>query len=143
MTAITLTGTATFTSWDEEPGWDSGAPVPRLAQAAVAFRFAGDLDGTSASRSVMHYAGEEQGVTVGLERLDARTADGGEGTVVLRSEGAFDAAGVTVAWTVVPGTGTGAFAGLGGTGGFTAGPHVKEWAWRLDLAPAGQDGGHG
>ena len=143
MTATTFTGIATFTSWDEEPGWDSGAPVPRLAQAAVAFRFAGDLDGTSASRSVMHYAGEEQGVTVGLERLDARTAEGGEGTVVLRSEGTFDAEGVTVAWTVVPGTGSGAFAGLGGTGGFTAGPHVEEWTWRLDLAPAGQDGGHG
>ena len=143
MTATTFTGTATFTSWDEEPGWDSGAPVPRLAQAVVAFRFAGDLDGTSTSRSVMHYAGEDRGVTVGLERLDVRTAAGDEGSVVLRSEGMFDAEGVTVAWTVVPGTGTGEFAGLGGTGGFTAGPHVKEWAWRLDLAPAGQDGGHG
>jgi Protein of unknown function (DUF3224) len=143
MTATTFTGTATFTSWDEEPGWDSGAPVPRLAQAVVAFRFAGDLDGTSTSRSVMHYAGEDRGVTVGLERLDVRTAAGDEGSVVLRSEGVFDAEGVTVAWTVVPGTGSGEFAGLGGTGGFTAGPHVKEWAWRLDLAPAGQDGGHG
>ena len=66
------------------------------------------------------------------------------GTATFTSwEGMFDAEGVTVAWTVVRGTGTGELAGLGGTGGFTAGPHVKEWAWRLDLAPAGQDGGHG
>jgi hypothetical protein len=59
----------------------------------------------------------------------------GAGTswVVLRYEGTFGADGVTIAWTVVPGSGTGALAGVTG-GGYTAGPHAKEWTWRLGAA---------
>jgi len=53
--------------------------------------------------------------------------------VVPRSEGTFGADGVTIAWTAVPGSGTGALAGVTG-GGYTAGPHAKEGTWRLGAA---------
>jgi hypothetical protein len=132
MTTITqLTGTATFTSWDEEPGWDSGAPTPRLAHAMVTFVFSGDIEGTSSSQSVMHYADDASGVTVGIERLDGHV-DGRPAGLVLRHEGTFDADGVVVRWSVVSGSGTGALAGFAGGGGFTATAHSKEWTWRLD-----------
>ncbi|HET6953426.1 MAG TPA: DUF3224 domain-containing protein [Acidimicrobiales bacterium] len=142
-TATSFTGTATFTTWDEDPGWDTGAPVPRLAHAVVAFAFDGDLQGTSACQFVLHYTEEASGAVVGLERLDVRTALGEPGTVALRSEGTFGTAGVTVAWTTVPGSGTGALAGLALTGGFTAGEHAKEWTWWLGTAGTGDDGAPG
>ena len=132
MTTITqLTGTATFTSWDEQPGWDSGAPVPRLAHTTVEFVFAGDIEATSTAQSVMHYTDDASGVSVGIERVEGLVA-GQPGTLALRHEGTFDTAGVAIRWTVVPGSGTGALAGFAGTGGFTAPAHTKQWTWRLD-----------
>ena len=62
-----LTGTATFTSWDEVPGYDSGAPVPRVARATVVFRYEGDIEGTSTCEYAMYYATGTQGSGVGIE----------------------------------------------------------------------------
>ena len=125
-----LTGSATFTSWDEEPGYDAGAPVPRVARAAVVFQLEGDIVGTSTCHYAMYYAGENEGVGLGIELLEA-TVDGEEGTVALRNEAAF-AGAVDVTWTVVPGSGTGAFKGFEGSGGYRAEAHSTTWNWRLD-----------
>lgn len=38
MTTI-ASATATFTTWDEDPSWEGDPPLPRLAQATVAFRY--------------------------------------------------------------------------------------------------------
>lgn len=127
-----LTGTTSFTSWDEEPGFDSGAPVPRLARATVEFRYEGELVGTSTCHLAMHYAAEHEGTAVGYERLEVRTGDGEEGTIVLRSACQFDGEGVDTTWTVVPGSGTGALAGFEGSGGYHAPPQSTSWSWRLD-----------
>lgn len=127
-----LTGKASFTSWDEEPGFDSGAPVPRLARATVEFRYEGELVGTSTCHLAMHYAAEHEGTAVGYERLEVRTGDGEEGTIVLRSACQFDGEGVDTTWTVVPGSGTGALAGFEGSGGYHAPPQSTSWTWRLD-----------
>lgn len=127
-----LTGKASFTSWDEEPGFDSGAPVPRLARATVEFRYEGELAGTSTCHLAMHYAAEHEGTAVGYERLEVRTGDGEEGTIVLRSACQFDGEGVDTTWTVVPGSGTGALAGFEGSGGYHAPPQSTSWTWRLD-----------
>lgn len=125
-----LTGTATFTSWDEEPGWDSGAPTPRLAHATVAFTYHGDIEATSTCQYVLHYTGDDRGVTAGLERVEGRVR-GESATVALRHEGTFGPDGVDMRWSVVPGSGTGALAGLVGRGGFRAPAHATEWTWRL------------
>jgi hypothetical protein len=82
---------------------------------------------------VLHYTDDAGGVAVGIERLDVRLGEGGpEGAAALRHETRFGAGGVDVAWSVVPGSGTGALAGLTGTGGFSAPPEGKEWTWRLE-----------
>ena len=127
-----LTGKASFTSWDEEPGYDSGAPCPPAGPATVEFRYEGDLVGTSTCHLAMHYAAEHEGTAVGFERLEVRTGDGEEGTIVLRSEREFDGEGVDTTWTVVPGSGTGALAGFEGSGGYHAPPQSTSWTWRLD-----------
>ena len=132
MTTTQLTGKASFTSWDEEPGYDSGAPIPRLARARVEFQYEGDLVGTSACHLAMHYAGEHDGTAVGFERLEVRTGTGEEGTIVLRSECEFHGEGVDTTWTVVPGSGTGALAGFEGSGGFHAPAQSTSWTWQLN-----------
>lgn len=125
-----LTGSATFTSWDEEPGYDTGAPVPRVARASVVFRLEGDIVGTSTCHYAMYYASETEGVGLGIELLEA-TVDGEDGTVALRNEAAF-AGAVDVTWTVVAGSGTGAFKGFEGSGGYRAEANSTTWNWRLD-----------
>jgi hypothetical protein len=127
-----LTGRASFTSWEEEPGFDSGASVPRLARATVEFQYEGDLVGTSTCQLAMHYAGEHEGTAVGYERLEVRTDAGEGGTIVLRTACEFHGEGVDTTWTAVPGSGTGALAGFEGSGGFHAPPRSTSWTWRLD-----------
>lgn len=126
-----LTGTATFTAWDEEPGWGSGAPVPRLATATVAFSFSGDIEATSDCRYILHYTGDHAGASTGIERVEGRVR-GEPATVALRSEGSFDPDGVEIRWSVVPGSGTGALAGARGRGGFRAPAGAREWDWWIE-----------
>lgn len=132
MSIIThLGGTATVSSWAEEPDWDSGAPTPRLAHATAVFEYRGDLEATSTCQSVMYYADGTTGVTVGLERVAGRLR-GDDASVVLQHAGTFGPDGVEIRWSVVPGSGTGALAGFVGAGGYAAAAHTKEWTWHLD-----------
>jgi hypothetical protein len=126
-----LSCTATFTSWAEEPRWDSGAPTPRLAHATVVFEYRGDLEATSTCQSVLYYADGTTGVTVGLERV-AGWLRGEDASVVLQHAGTFGPDGVEIHWSVVPGSGAGALAGFWGAGGYAAAAHTKEWTWHLD-----------
>lgn len=123
-----LTSTATFTSWDETPGFDEGAPLPRLATADVAFAYDGELTGSSACHYVLHYGADGTGTAVGFETITG-TRDGAEGTLTLRHECRFGSEGVTTDLTVV--SGTGALDGITGTGSFQVAEGVSEWAWRM------------
>src|SRR5262245_50100536 len=119
MSDDTLTGTATFTSWVEEPVPGPEAPAPRLAHAVVAFAYQGDIEGPSECHYVLHYAGPDTGTVVGLERIAAAG-----GVRVLRHEGTFGPDGVDIRFTDE----------AGATGGFHAGPEAKEWPWSLGAA---------
>lgn len=123
-----LTSTATFTSWDETPGFDEGAPLPRLATAEVAFAYDGQVTGTSECHYVLRYGADGTGTAVGFETLTG-TRDGAEGTLTLRHECRFTSDGVTTDLAVV--TGTGAFEGVTGAGTFQVGHGGKEWDWRV------------
>lgn len=123
-----ITSTATFTSWDESPGFDDGAPLPRLATAEVAFAYDGDLTGTSECHYVLRYRADGTGTAVGFETITG-TRDGDQGTLTLRHECRFEADGVTTDLSVVDGTG--AFASVSGTGTFQVGHGGKEWDWRV------------
>lgn len=121
-----MTSTATFTSWDETPGFDDGAPLPRLATAEVAFAYDGEVTGTSECRYVLHYGADGTGTAVGFETITG-SRDGAEGTLTLRHECRFASDGVTTDLLVV--AGTGAFEGVTGTGTFQVGHGGKEWSW--------------
>jgi hypothetical protein len=127
----TATGTATFTTWDEDPPYGEGAPLPRVASATVAFRYEGDLSGASTSRSVLSYGPDGAGTAVGFEEFRGRLGDV-EGTFVLRHEDVFGPEGVTTRWEVVPGSGTGGLAGYTGSGGYQVGHGSSTWTWVLD-----------
>ncbi|QYG95440.1 DUF3224 domain-containing protein [Iamia sp. SCSIO 61187] len=125
-----LTATSTFTSWDEEPGWGDDAPVPRLAHAKVVFAYTGDLEATSEAHFALYYRADGTGTSQGFEIVTG-TRDGAEGTFVLHHVDDFDADGVRSTHTVVEGSGTGAFAGLTGSGSYQLGHGTKEWEWSL------------
>jgi hypothetical protein len=125
-----LTATSTFTSWDEEPGWGDDAPLPRVAHAQVIFTYTGDIEATSDARLVLHYAADGTGKAHGFE-LVTGTRDGEEGTFVVRHEDDFGAGGVSSRYSVVEGSGTGAFAGLSGSGSYELGHGTKEWEWSI------------
>jgi hypothetical protein len=127
----TARGTATFTSWVEDPPYDGDAGLPRLASATVAFEYQGDLVATSTGRYVLSYGPDGAGVGVGYEELTG-SLGGAEGTMVLRHEDVFDERGVVTRWTIVEGSGTGAFAGYTGEGGFEAPHGSASWDWALD-----------
>lgn len=123
-----LTSTASFSSWDESPGFDGDAPVPRLATAEVAFSYDGSLSGTSECHYVLHYGADGTGTAVGFETI-AGTVDGAEGTLTVRHECRFGTDGVTAELQAVEGTG--ALDGVTGQGTYQVGHGATEWAWAL------------
>lgn len=125
-----LEATCTFTAWDEDPGFGPDAPLPRLAHATVAFAYTGGFEATSEARFAMHYRADGTGTSQGFE-LVAGTRDGEEGTFVVHHDDVFGPDGVDSTWSVVEGTGTGAFAGLTGSGSAHLGEGTKEWGWAL------------
>lgn len=134
QTKLQLRGTATFTSWQEDPPYDGDAPLPRLAHARVAFAWEGDLTGTSTCEYAMRYGADGDGDSIGYEQVTA-TVDGRPATVVLRHQCRFAADAVETTWSIVGGTGTGALAGATGHGGFRAVHGEPRWSWTLDLEP--------
>jgi hypothetical protein len=105
-------------SWDEHVvSGEEG--TPRFAHAHAVMTYSGLIEGESASDSLLYYAGEgyDGGGTTspGLERIDGSVA-GRKGSFVIRHEVGFDTQGVRGTWTVVPGSGTGELAGIGGSG---------------------------
>jgi hypothetical protein len=129
-TSTPLTATSGFTSWDEEPGFGDDAPLPRLAHARVVFTYAGDLEATSEAHFALWYRADGTGTSQGLEVVTG-TRDGEEGTFVVHHVDDFDAEGVRATCTIVEGSGTGAFAGLSGSGSYALGHGTTEWEWTI------------
>jgi hypothetical protein len=123
---MTTHAAAKFTvqTWDEKT-WDgrnwkevAGA---KLTHAAVTKTYQGDIIGQGTSHSLTTYDSQGSAHYVGLEHITGQLA-GRAGSFVLQVSGSYDAVtGLAEAgWSVVPGSGTEALAGLSGTGGFVA-----------------------
>ncbi|MFD5144827.1 DUF3224 domain-containing protein [Streptomyces sp. NPDC058401] len=107
----------TFKDWEEHPVTPEGV-FPRLARATVTNAFTGALTAPATTCAyTVAYTGETAGTFSGME-LVTGTVDGREGSFVLEERGTFDATGTDCRFTVVPGSGTGGLAGLGGSGSF-------------------------
>ena len=118
-----------FTRWEEasysEP--DGGL---KLTEARVSNEFQGDIVGASDLVYVMSYLTEETGTFVGYEQVTGRLSDR-DGTFVLRHDGTFADGSVRSALNVVPGSGTGALAGLTGEGEYVATHGQKQSPYTL------------
>jgi hypothetical protein len=112
--------------------WDEGAGVP-LGQARLTKTFTGALAGKGLVEMLSVANAEGPRSYVALERVTG-TLDGREGSFVFKHVGDVTGAGPTLELTVVPGTGTGALAGLTGRGRIdidAAGKHTLIFEYQI------------
>jgi Protein of unknown function (DUF3224) len=125
-------------TWDEKT-WDgrnwkevAGA---KLTQAAVTKTYQGDIEGEGTSHTLTTYDARGSAHYVGLEQVIGKIG-ARAGSFVLQVYGSYDVvSGLAKAeWSVVPGSGTEALAGLKGDGGFVAEHGNSEVKATLDYA---------
>ena len=103
-----------------------------LSRYMLAKTFSGGMSGSGVGQMLAGGPSDEVGAYVALERF-VGTLDGRDGAFLLAHRGDMNAQGYTVSITVVPGSGTGALAGI--TGEFaltiTGGEHRYDLSYRL------------
>jgi hypothetical protein len=111
-------GTFTVKSWDENT-YSELEGNGKLTRATVAFAFEGDLSAEAGWDAVMCYRPDGTAVFSGFQHTTG-TLGGQEGSFVLRADGEFVDGEARSTWQVVEGSGTGALAGLSGSGSAVA-----------------------
>ena len=102
MSRSTVEATFEVTSWDEQP-FDESVGVSKLTKASVQKSYSGDVEGTSATESLMAYHADGSASFVGLERVKGKI-NGRSGTLVLQHVGEFRDGAAKASITVVGGT---------------------------------------
>ena len=115
-------------SWDENKTVD--ADTGGTAFAKVEQSLAGDIEGEGLAQWLMCYRPDKTADFVGLQRIAGKVGDR-EGSFVLTSNGTFDGKVAAGDMVVVEGSGDGDFAGISGSGSFSA-PHGTEASVELD-----------
>lgn len=116
-------------------GWEEDAleeQPTRVTRARIAHSWEGDGEGDAVSHNLMHYGPDGTATIVGLMRFTGRIGER-TGTFVAHGVGAYDGAQVQTDLTLTPGSGTGDFEGISGTGTFAA-PTGPEGTWSLELS---------
>jgi hypothetical protein len=108
------TGTFEIKSWDEAPYLQLDGER-KLTRASVVQLAGGDLQGEVSAEILMFYRADGTASYTGLTHVTGRLGER-EGSFALRSTGEFDGTTARSTLEVVPGSGTGALAGLRGTG---------------------------
>ena len=130
----TAEGQFEFTRW-EESAYSEPDSAPKLTEARISNDFHGDIEGSSDLVYVMTYISDDMGTFVGYEQVRGRLSDR-DGTFVLRHDGTFADGSVRAALRVIPGSGTGALAGISGEGEYVATHGQKKspysLRWRID-----------
>jgi len=125
------TGEFEVTSWKEDTyqELDSGG---KLTRASVGGALTGDLAGRTSIEWLMCYQKSGSARYVGLQHVEG-SLNGRRGTFMIESIGDFDGGKATGTWSVVPGSGTEALAGLRGSGRFEA-PLGSKASFTLEYA---------
>jgi hypothetical protein len=105
-------------SWDEKP-WPSLEGAGKITRAVVTKVYKGDITGEASSETLMCYRPDGTAVFLGFERI-VGAVGGTSGSFVLEATGRYENGAATCECRVVPGSGTGALAGLSGTGRYVA-----------------------
>src|SRR3712207_146555 len=87
----------------------------RVTHAWGAQAFDGGIVGGGSVDWLMCYRADKTAELVGVQRIDG-TIDGRRGSFVLTSSGSHDGSTSSGSWSIVAGSGTGALAGIRGTG---------------------------
>ncbi|TCO65176.1 uncharacterized protein DUF3224 [Actinocrispum wychmicini] len=113
---VTMTNKFEAANWDEH-NYVETEDGGKLALVKVNYKYGGQIEGETESRSLLTYLADGSGTFVGTE-LFTGTIEGKKGTVVFQHAGTFDAEHIVDNWTLAPGTGTGELEGATGTGSF-------------------------
>lgn len=107
-------GTFTVTSWAEDT-YQELEGKGKLTKAAVGYRLSGGIEGDATWDAVMCYRDDGTAEYTGLQHLTGQIA-GRAGTCVMVADGTYSAGVARGTWRVIEGSGTGALAGLRGSG---------------------------
>jgi Protein of unknown function (DUF3224) len=105
-------GSGTIQAWDEEPYLQID-DARKLTQASIRLKYSGDWDGESTSETLMCYSSDDAASYAGFEHFVGRIGDR-SGSFVIQSTGTYDGTEARSDGEVVPGSGTGDFAGIRG-----------------------------
>ena len=111
-------------SWEERELGQEGVQ-PRLTQASCRQVYRGDIEGTSVLEYLMVYEDGGAASFVGMERIEGTVA-GRSGSFALQHIGTFREGKARMTLEIVEGAGTGALAGLRGSGTFES-AHAAEY----------------
>jgi hypothetical protein len=107
-------GTFTVTSWAEDTYQELDGKA-KLTRATVGYRLSGDIDGDATWAALMCYREDGTAEYTGLQYVTGQIA-GRAGTCVMVADGSYADGEARGTWRVIPGSGTGALAGLRGSG---------------------------
>ena len=107
-------GTFTVASWDEETYQELDGKG-KLTRARVGYRLSGDIEGEATWEALMFYRADDTAEYTGLQHVTGQIA-GRAGTCVMAADGSYADGAARGTWRVIPGSGTGALAGLTGSG---------------------------
>jgi hypothetical protein len=123
------TGSFQVRSWDENT-YEELEGGGKLTLASVEYGLRGDIEGEGTVRWLMVYQAGGTAHYTGLQRVRGSIA-GRKGSFVVETVGDFDGELAAGTWEIVPGSGTGALAGISGKGTGRA-PSGAEATYQLD-----------
>lgn len=112
MTTARAQASFVIDGWEENVVLDDGI---KLVRTAIEKTFAGDIVGTSVAQMIMAHAAADSMAYCGFERITATIGDRA-GSFVLHHNATRAPSGGVASWTVLASSGTGALAGIRGTG---------------------------
>ena len=110
--SIHTSGTGAIETWDEKPYLQID-DQRKMTQASIRLKYSGDWQGESTSETLMCYAADDAVSFAGFEHFVGRIGDR-SGSFVIQSTGVYDGTEARSEGEVVPGSGTGDFAGVRG-----------------------------
>ena len=123
------TGRFTVTGGSEQTVREAPGEV-RLSRVSGTQHFGGAIVGEGSVEWVFCYRPDRSARFVGVQRIEG-SIDGRAGSLVMESIGDHDGRQSKGHWHVIPGSGTGELAGIGGEGSFEA-PGGSEATFALD-----------
>jgi Protein of unknown function (DUF3224) len=107
-------GTFKVASWDENT-YQELSEAAKLTRASVTFGLEGDITGEATWEALMYYRRDGTAAYTGIQLISGQLA-GLDGTFAVVADGEFADGEARSRWQVIEGSGTGALAGLAGSG---------------------------